>query len=608
MKYSKIITHFPWVRNVFVLVLAMLSISTNAQNRLAKDIYDKIISAYDTSYARAEVMDDKTFLTLLHLSDGVDDSLALILELHQAKLNYELGRHEEAEVLLTTVLNRLSLDEHVEIWARSKQLLAMIHHSQQLHEEAIGELQEILSRQEELREYMLGSVYTNLGLVYSDINSSEKAYDAYLKALKFQGDERNHSTAVLYNNIASLCIGLSWTDKLLEYVQEAESIALELSDDDLLIDIYVNYGIAMKIFGEYEKSIEYFDKVTELYHDRRDIDLAIIYINLGNVYLQLEDYPQAEAAYLESLSISDSLSVEQGSYFSLINLGKLGLQEGDYMKALRYYDRAKEKSMFRANDGYTLLLRQGYVIALDSLGYYNRAFQELKEVTRLSDSLQLDESKARIVELQEQYNQEKNQTEIVRLEKEVLNKQVRESNMWLALIVLLNVIILLIGFWWYKRMRYNSELKRVKMDLKFKEDRIIESSLEKIRLNECVERMNKLVAGLDFSLTKSDEKLAIRALKKEIKKVNPSTDLNDFLEEFTQIHRGFLHALNAISSELDRMELIVCCLIKMNMTNKEIGAFLNKGVRTVEGIRTSLREKLNLDQNTRLKGFLNHLD
>lgn len=86
--------------------------------------------------------------------------------------------------------------------------------------------------------------------------------------------------------------------------------------------------------------------------------------------------------------------------------------------------------------------------------------------------------------------------------------------------------------------------------------------------------------------------------------LNDQADWIQFESYFNSAHQQFLDRLRQDYSELTKGDLRICCLLRMNLSTKEIASLLNISVRAVELRRYRLRKRLGLETDTNLIDFL----
>ncbi len=77
-----------------------------------------------------------------------------------------------------------------------------------------------------------------------------------------------------------------------------------------------------------------------------------------------------------------------------------------------------------------------------------------------------------------------------------------------------------------------------------------------------------------------------------------------FESYFNSAHQSFLERLRQQYADLTTGDLRICCLLRMNLSTKEIASLMNVSVRAIELRRYRLRKRLGLDGETNLVDFL----
>lgn len=94
----------------------------------------------------------------------------------------------------------------------------------------------------------------------------------------------------------------------------------------------------------------------------------------------------------------------------------------------------------------------------------------------------------------------------------------------------------------------------------------------------------------------------LRTLMEEA--LHDQADWLQFETYFNSAHQHFLERLRQQYADLTAGDLRVCCLLRMNLSTKEIASLLNVSVRAVELRRYRLRKRLALEGDTNLVDFL----
>ena len=97
-------------------------------------------------------------------------------------------------------------------------------------------------------------------------------------------------------------------------------------------------------------------------------------------------------------------------------------------------------------------------------------------------------------------------------------------------------------------------------------------------------------------------------LKEVIKTIDQQFLMDDnwakFQSHFDEMHHNFLQRLQENYPKLDQSWLLLCAYIRMNKSNKEMATLLNISVAAVEKRRYRLKDKLELDNESKLVDFI----
>ena len=99
-------------------------------------------------------------------------------------------------------------------------------------------------------------------------------------------------------------------------------------------------------------------------------------------------------------------------------------------------------------------------------------------------------------------------------------------------------------------------------------------------------------------------KLYIRMKTLMEETLNNQADWVLFESYFNSTHQNFMDRLRQRYSDLTTGDLRICCLLRMNLSTKEIASLMNVSVRAIELRRYRLRKRLELEGDTNLVDFL----
>jgi len=204
-----------------------------------------------------------------------------------------------------------------------------------------------------------GLFFSLLGYLYDCENNYVEAEKNYLKAVDIDQDllDAKLNLAILYLKIKNL--------------NKSEFFFNQILDKTKNFLVFYNFGLLQAEKKDYNKAISYFEKsytlnnnflparhhlamaYTEIKdynlavatyekllktNDINDINLGVIYNNLGNVYSSLKKFDLAYNYLLKALRYS----IDKSKIYN--NLGYLCYQIGDLEKSILYFKRATEKN------------------------------------------------------------------------------------------------------------------------------------------------------------------------------------------------------------------------------------------------------------------------
>ena len=204
-----------------------------------------------------------------------------------------------------------------------------------------------------------GLFFSLLGYLYDCENNYVEAEKNYLKAVDIDQDllDAKLNLAILYLKIKNL--------------NRSEFFFNQILDKTKNFLVFYNFGLLQAEKKDYNKAISYFEKsytlnnnflparhhlamaYTEIKdynlavatyekllktNDINDINLGVIYNNLGNVYSSLKKFDLAYNYLLKALRYS----IDKSKIYN--NLGYLCYQIGDLEKSILYFKRATEKN------------------------------------------------------------------------------------------------------------------------------------------------------------------------------------------------------------------------------------------------------------------------
>jgi signal transduction histidine kinase len=313
----------------------------------------------------------------------------------------------------------------------------------------------------------------NLGTVHFFQGNFKKAIEYYQQAMKLFNKLNDQGGVADCNNNIGL---IHWRQKNYsraeEYQLKAAEDYKELGNKTRQGYSLNNLGVIYGEQGEYEKSLEYYKKAASIFEESGQLNYAkSSYQNMGIVYKNLGQYKNAMRHYLKALDIAERLKDKNMRSTILGNVSELYKTLADSVAETAdqrsyYLKRAietGEQAIDYARDINALPLVNSNAMSLIEIykaaGKINRALEVSQLHNELQDSLYNKEKTKAIEELEQQYQAEKKQLRIDKLEKEKALQAAKVKNQRILIIAFIAGIVLisLFSFVVYRQSRRNKK-------------------------------------------------------------------------------------------------------------------------------------------------------
>ncbi len=466
--------------------------------------------------------------------------------------------------------------------------------------------------QEELISQYDDDIYNDRARIANLSGQRLLAIDWYLKAADIQRQRKDSvGLGIVLGNIGALHINLKNYDEALKYLHESEMYNEHQKNEAALNDTYSNLAVAYNEHGKLSESIMYYYKSIFLSKKlKNDFQLARAFMNLASAFITEKKYAEAEA-YLDSSNvICENNNIQFGLLLYKINQGQLILETGQISKGLALLEDAEQDMA-----SYDMPGIQSELWEIISTGYekdkqYQRALDYYKKFVALKDSIGGSETNRYVFELQTRYESEHSARQIEQLQKNIEKQKARNGYIVMGLGMLV-IIILLIGVLLiiyrraqqYKHRLAQEENEKLRLSIDIKDQELVSKAMNMAKINQMVldvsEQLKKVSPGLTKEKTES-----LQQLLKNLESSLPTEAWKEFETRFEQVHKGFYDKLLTLYPDLSPAELKVCGFLRLNLTTKDIALLANRSSGTIDHSRSSIRSKMNLENDANLTTFL----
>ncbi|MBT8393680.1 MAG: tetratricopeptide repeat protein [Bacteroidia bacterium] len=332
---------------------------------------------------------------------------------------------------------------------------------------------------EHLNAYNLAISSTNIELQVINLNmlgvvnrrtaNYTRAIEYHQDALKIAESQNELSeglkkgVAVSYNSIGNIYLELNNPDKALENFNRSLSIEEEMGNKLGLAMNYHNIGYALEEQSKIEAALDYYQRSLQFNEEISSLLGKLICNNsIAQIYLKTERSEQASKILENNLKLAIEIrnpyyitSTYIGLGWALYDLGLYDKAEFNLQKALQISEENNLPSFVAASN---IHLSKLY----EKKGDYKSAFEKYLISDKITHEIRSEENKQYVNMLDKQYETEKKNNAIQKLEKENALKDLQiEENLRYQIIGLFVILILAGIFFIYSRQRRLKNEKKI---------------------------------------------------------------------------------------------------------------------------------------------------
>lgn len=460
-------------------------------------------------------------------------------------------------------------------------------------------------------------------------NNDESLYTLHKIDLK----SFNHETILkgeIYNLMSICYCALSDFQKAIELNDNAISIFKANKDSTKLASAYNNKGVIHNHMYENTQSEKFLLEALAI--NRSIKNLKGISANLNNLCLYHGNLSKQKEYINEAIIINKNLDAQWSLAENYNNLGRLYIFENDYInanKALnKAYNIANEvgaKGIICDNHEYNSMLYA-------KSGNYKKAFEFQTKLNSLKQEL-MSENNLRKIELniaEEKLNEIIRENELKKQEYEIqrLERNIYGIIIIFSLIIVITVLLtqrskrkkkLALIKAQYKLEQSQHEVARQKMELQEMELKNAQLTLENNKQqmtnmaaflksrNELLEKIKELIKQ-GYKLNGSDATIHMKKINAIITQYQNNDKTNSATLKSTEdINNEFIERLDKKHPNLTPGEKNLACLLRTDMSAKEIAIITGTTPKTINMSRYRLRKSLNLNNETDLSEYIKQI-
>ncbi len=296
----------------------------------------------------------------------------------------------------------------------------------------------------------ISAVLNNLAIIAVETGEYDEGVKLYLQALEIAEKLRDRvMTGRIYLNLGNISSELGQTDQSLVHYQKALEYSDSLTQKGLYASLLNNIGGSYSDLEDFKKAFDFHNRSLKMRMELGDsIPIATSLSNLANVLVNQKKTDEAIEMYNQALDIYQALGYKKGMVSTYNFLGNCYMSLGDNVRAGEYFAKnINEAELLQLGyweaEGYGSLASVFY-----KSGYYDKAYDALLKYQQINDSLQVEDSRRHLTELEKKYETQKKEAEIQRLSADKLQQEkklaVRTAWLLTAIITALVTIIVLV--------------------------------------------------------------------------------------------------------------------------------------------------------------------
>lgn len=344
----------------------------------------------------------------------------------------------------------------------------------------------------------ISSSLNNMGNVYRTLKKYNKALNYYLKALEIRKG-LNNQTLIAYtlNDIGGIYWRLDNFNEALKYYNQSLLLRQKLDQKRYIASTHKNIGTVYKDLNELNYSLTHYTKALEIYTQLKDtIEMAISHAYIGNLYRDYNNFEKSLEYYQTSLSLNKKIHNPQGIARTSHNIGEILVEYKGKKEAKPYFVMAFEQAYLTNN----LSLRKKTSVTLSKLfskeGDYKKALKYYQQFSQTQhDSMVTQLNNDRISKIEAKYQINKSKNEISNLKE--FN---RHQTLLIYLFISIIILTMIIGYITYK----NSQIRKATALTLAKKNQELEEINSRIKQSELMLKDMNITKDKFFTVISRD--------------------------------------------------------------------------------------------------------
>lgn len=285
---------------------------------------------------------------------------------------------------------------------------------------------------------MVEYAYNGFSTLHKTVGEYDKAIEYELKSMDLS-EKRNGNNDVIISliNISDIYLKAKNLDLALSHIQKAYNLVLSSKDSTKLGQVNNLYGKILNAQGNYQQALSHHLEALNFFEKKQDKSYILqTYIFLADVYLQMQNYVEAEKYFVQCYQYTDYFEhTEEPNFY--YKLGYLYQEKNQIPKAIAAYKKSLELAEARGFKDNIQKANLSLAQVCQLTGDFKGAYNYLQVANSYRDSLFNEEKSKRLSEAQFKFDVEKSEKDMqAQSDKTIQTLKLQQSRYWLFAAVL----------------------------------------------------------------------------------------------------------------------------------------------------------------------------
>lgn len=481
--------------------------------------------------------------------------------------------------------------------------------STQLHQQAIA-----MSKENGL-ELMEAICIFRMGRYYYNFKKYPPAFEYLIRADNYFQD-RDYKDVPNVDEILHFMAGIYYETGNNEVAEKYLKDILQLPQIGVYIKKQTLNTLALisRQRNDVEKALDYFRQTLQAALSERDsVWMGISYTNIAMIFHLREKYDSAYSLFEKGYFLSHRFREWTHAFICLLNMARIDIHRGNILLAEEKIDQALTSLFVYTTPATRKLWYETLVLFYTAKKQPDLALQTQNNLIAVKDSIAISKDQKAYRDIQLRIEMEKHLHEIGKLEAETRAETLKRNGI-IAILALL-LVVLLLSYWSYRtKVRSNAavlQADKMRAEEKLKYARqLLQNFTENSRQkNELIVQfaaeLEKLKSGIPAHFVYADR-------LEKVEKLMQSNILSDeewqsFRDLFEKVHKGFFQRLAEKFPGLSEQQIRLITLIRLGITEKEIGNMMGIPESMITAIRNSLRTQMMNENDQTLEELIKNI-